>query len=144
VGVSAVVNQPPPTGDLGTALESSLKVQTFACTVYRPASKQPAPLNTMLSAMKALGPIKTTLILAYMYDGVILAAAGAKAAGTTSDGSAIAQAVLKLKAGGPATAIFPAYHFTATSHSPNVVPSAFSFVPVTKVINGQFGAPGSK
>jgi len=144
VGVSAVVNMPPPTGDLGTPLEANLKVQTFASTVYRSPSKQPAALTTAIKAMEAQGAIKTTLILAYMYDGIILAANAAKKAGTTTNGPAIAAAVLKLKPGGPPTAIFPAYHFTAQSHSPNVSPSAFSFVPLTKVINGQFDAPGSK
>lgn len=143
VGVSAVVNQPAPTGFLGTSLEKNLKIQTFACTVYKPAAQQPAALNTMLSSLKAQGPIDTTLILAYMYDAVVLAADGAEAAGTTTNGAAIAAAVAKLKPGGPATAIFPSYHFSSTSHAPNVPVSSLAFVVPTKVVDGQFGAPGS-
>ena len=143
VSVSAVINEAPPTGFLGTSLLNNLLVQTFACTVYQPPAKQSAALNNMINGMKSFGPITTTLILAYMYDGVVLASYGAKSAKTTTNAAAIAKAIVKLKPGGPPTGVFPAYHFTSASHSPNVAVSAFSFTKVTKVINGQFGAPGS-
>lgn len=142
-GVSQVVNAPAPTGFLGTPLVANLKVQTFASAVYRPAAQQPAALNAMISALKEQGPIPASLILAYMYDGVILAAEGAKAAGTTTNGAAIAAAVARLAPGGPPTAIFPSYHFTSSSHAPNVPISSLTFVAPTKLVDGQMGAPGA-
>jgi branched-chain amino acid transport system substrate-binding protein len=139
--VSPVITSPPPSGMLGTALESNARALVFASTVY--SAHAPAAVTDMINGMKALGPIPAPLILAYAYDAVILAAAGAKSAGTTTDGAKIANAVVALKAGTYQTAIFPAYHFTATSHAANIDPTAFAFVKPSKVINGQFGAPGS-
>jgi branched-chain amino acid transport system substrate-binding protein len=139
--VSPVITSPPPSGDLGTSLEAKVKALVFASTAYSPT--EPAAVKDMVSGMKALGPIPAPLILAYAYDAVILAAAGAKAAGTTTDGAKIAHAVQSLKAGTYQTAIFPAYHFTATSHAANIDPTAFAFVKPSKVVDGQFGAPGS-
>jgi branched-chain amino acid transport system substrate-binding protein len=137
--VSPVVTSPPPSGQLGTPTEASLKCEVFQSTQYQ--ANPPAPLTAMIQGMKALGPIPAPLILAYMYDGVILAAAGAQQAGTTTDGAAIAMAVDSL-ANAP-TAIFSTYHFSSTSHSPNEDPTAFAFVAPSKVVDGQFGAPGS-
>ena len=35
------------------------------------------------------------------------------------------------------------YNFSATSHSPNEDASAFAFVQPSKLVDGQFAAPGS-
>ena len=139
VMVSPVITSPPPSGQLGQPSEANLKCEVFQSTQYQ--ANAPAPLSAMVQGMKALGPIPAPLILAYMYDGVILAAAGATKAGTTTDAGAIAKAV----EGGltAPTAIFSAYHFSSTSHSPNEDPTAFAFVAPSKVVDGQFGAPGS-
>ena len=139
VMVSPVVTSPPPSGQLGTPTEASLKCEVFQSTQYQ--ASPPAPLAALIQGMKAQGPIPAPLILAYMYDGVILAAAGAQQAGTTTDGAAIAKAVEGITSA--PTAIFATYHFSATSHSPNEDPTAFAFVAPSKVVDGQFGAPGS-
>jgi branched-chain amino acid transport system substrate-binding protein len=139
VMVSPVVTSAPPTGQLGTATEANLKCEVFQSTQYQ--ANPPAPLTALIQGMKSLGPIPAPLILAYMYDGVILAAAGAQQAGTTTDGAAIAKAVESIT--NAPTAIFSTYHFSPTSHSPNEDPTAFAFVAPSKVVDGQFGAPGS-
>jgi branched-chain amino acid transport system substrate-binding protein len=139
--VSPVVNTPPPTGQLGTSLENNVKALVFASTAY--SKDQPQAVTDMIKDMKAIGPIPAPLIVAYSYDAMILAAEGAKAAGTTTDGTKIAKAIEGLQAGGPKTAIFPAYHFSTKSHAANIDPTAFAFVKPTKVVDGQFGAPGS-
>jgi branched-chain amino acid transport system substrate-binding protein len=139
VMVSSVVTSPPPSGLLGTPTEANLRCEVFETTRYQ--ARPPAPLAEMIEEMKALGTIPAPLILAYMYDGVILAAAGATRAGTTTDAAAIAKAV---ESGLDApTAVFATYHFSPSSHSPNEGPSAFAFVAPSKVVDGQFGAPGS-
>ena len=139
--VSPVVNTAPPKGMLGTSVEKGVKAEVFKSTVY--SADQSAALNNMITKMKAQGTIPAPLIVAYTYDEVILAAAGAEAAKTTTDGAKIAKAIEGLPAGGPKTAIFPAYHFSPTSHSANVDATAFLFTVPTKVIDGQFGAPGA-
>ncbi|HZQ83464.1 MAG TPA: ABC transporter substrate-binding protein [Acidimicrobiales bacterium] len=139
VMVSPVITSPPPSGQLGAPTEANLKCEVFQSTVYQ--ANAPAPLTAMVQGMKAQGPIPAPLILAYMYDAVVLAAAGATKAGTTTDAAAIAKAI---EAGVDApTAIFAKYNFTTTSHSPNEDASAFAFVQPSKVVDGQFGAPGS-
>ncbi len=139
--VSPVVNSAPPAGMLGTASEENIRAEVFQSTVYQ--ANQPAALTNMITEMKKNGNIPAPLIVAYAYDEVILAAEGAKAAGSTTDAAKIAKAIEGLPPGGPKTAVFPAYHFSSTSHSANVDASSFKFTAPTKVIDGQFGAPGS-
>jgi branched-chain amino acid transport system substrate-binding protein len=139
--VSPVITTAPPSGLLGTTLEANAKALVFASTAY--SATQPQPVTDMIAGMKAQGGLPAPLIVAYAYDAMILAAAGAIAAGTTTDGAKIAAAIEKLTPGGPKTAIFPKYNFTATSHAANIDPSAFAFVKPTKVIDGQFGNPAA-
>jgi branched-chain amino acid transport system substrate-binding protein len=139
--VSPVVNTPPPAGMLGTPAEENIRAEVFQSTVYQ--QNQPEALTNMIAKMKENGPIPAPLIVGYAYDEVILAAEGAKAAGTTTDAAKIAKAIQGLPPGGPKTAVFPAYHFSPDSHSANVEVSSFKFTAPTKVIDGQFGAPGS-
>ena len=139
--VSPVITTPPPSGMLGTANEANAKALVFASTAY--SATQPQPVTDMINGMKAYGAIPAPLIVAYAYDAMVLGAAGAVAAGSTTDGAKIAAAIEKLPPGGPKTAIFPAYHFSATSHAANIDPTAFAFVKPTKVIDGQFGNPAA-
>lgn len=140
VGTSSVVNQPPPTGMMGTPNENNLKIEVFASTVSRPKSQQPAGLNAMIAAMARQGKITTSLILAYMYDAVILGSRAAISAKSTVDASAISNALLQEKPGSAPTGVFPAYNFSTDSHGPNEPPSAFAFTKPTELTNGQFGA----
>ncbi|HVX19967.1 MAG TPA: hypothetical protein VHB02_05035, partial [Acidimicrobiales bacterium] len=51
--------------------------------------------------------------------------------------------VAQQKAKAVPTGLFPSYGYTATSHFAKVPVSSFTFVKPTKLITGQFGAPGS-
>jgi branched-chain amino acid transport system substrate-binding protein len=138
VAATDIVNTAPPKGLLGTPEEKTLKFQCFQSTVAQP--NQPANLNTMISALKAQGPIPASLVLAYDYDGVQLLAAAAKAANTVTDTSAIAKAIENLKAGDAKTGVFPRYYFSTTSHAPNEPANAFTFASPSTLTDGQFDA----
>ena len=51
--------------------------------------------------------------------------------------------VAQQKAKSVPTGLFPSYGYTATSHFATVPVKSFAFVKPTKLITGQFGAPGS-
>lgn len=138
---SPVVTTPPPTGMLGTPMETNLRAMAYASTAYSPG--QPQPVSDLIAGMKAAGGIPAPLTVAYAYDAVILAAAAAAAAGTTTDGAKIAAAVEKLPPGGPKTAIFSSYRFSSASHAANPDPSQFTFIKPTAVVDGQFGNPAA-
>lgn len=138
------VTTSPPSGLLGQPEESKLRVEVFKSTRYAPAAQQWPGLNSMIKALKAQGKIPASLVLAYTYDGVELLAQGAKSAHTSSDPAAIAKAIVGLHGkGGLNTGVFEKYYFTASDHSPQEPPSAFTFATPTKLIDGQYGAPGS-
>jgi branched-chain amino acid transport system substrate-binding protein len=138
---SPVVTTPPPAGMLDTDLEKNLKALAYKSTVY--SANQPQPVTDMINGMKAAGGIPAPLTVAYAYDGVVLAAAGAAAAGTTTDGAKIAKAIEGLPPGGPKTAVFSSYTFSPTSHSAHPDPTQFAFIKPTKVVDGQFGNPSA-
>ncbi|WP_181780292.1 ABC transporter substrate-binding protein [Pseudonocardia pini] len=138
---SPVVTSPPPAGMLDTEFEANLKAMAYASTVYK--ADQPQPVTDLISGMKAAGGIPAPLTVAYAYDAVVLAAAGAEAAGTTTDGAKIAAAIEALPPGGPKTAIFSSYTFSPTSHSANPDPTEFAFIKPTKLVDGQFGNPSA-
>ncbi len=135
------VSAPPPGGLLGDPVEASLKMMVFKSTQY--SANPPAGEATMINAIKAQGPIQATLVLAYDYDGVMLLAAAAKQANTVTDVTALAKALESLPPGGAQTGVLSAYHFSSTSHAPNASADEFAFVKPTKVVDGQFGAPGA-
>jgi branched-chain amino acid transport system substrate-binding protein len=143
VSASDIVATPPPAGLLGTPEVTNLHMEVFQSTAYKPAAQQPEALNTMLKELKAQGPIPASLILAYDYDGLQLLAAAAKKSGDVSDGPALAKAIEGLGEGDASTAVLPRYFFTAQNHSPNPPATAFTFVKPTKLVDGQFGAPGA-
>lgn len=136
VADTSIVSVPPPAGLLGTAEEANLKFEAFQSTVVNP--NQPANLTTMITALKAQGPIPGSLITAYPYDGVQLLAAAATKAKTVTDVNAIAAAVLGLTSSQAKTAIFPQYYYTTSSHAPNEPASVFTFVKPSGLTDGQF------
>jgi branched-chain amino acid transport system substrate-binding protein len=138
---SAVVNSPPPAGMLDTEFEKNLKAMAYASTVYR--ADQPQAITDMINGMKAAGGIPAPLTVAYAHDAVVLAAAGAEAAGTTTDGAKIASAIESLPPGGPTTAVFTSYVFSSTVHSANPDPAEFAFIKPTRLVDGQFGNPAA-
>jgi branched-chain amino acid transport system substrate-binding protein len=143
VAATDVVSAAPPTGLLGQPEEARLRMEVFQSTVYQDPTKQPANLNTMIQALKAQGAIQATLVLAYDYDGLQLSAAAAKKANTTTDVAALAKAIEGLGAGEANTGVFEQYYYSSTNHSPNEPADAFTFAKPSKVVDGQFGAPGA-
>jgi branched-chain amino acid transport system substrate-binding protein len=136
-----VVNTAPPKGLLGTAAVQNLRFEVFASTLAKPAAQQPAALNTMIAQLTALGPLPSSLALAFEYDGVQLLKAAIDKAGSTIDATAIASALVGLSAGDAQTGVFPQYFFKANDHSPNEPPQAFTFVSPSKLSpEGQFDA----
>lgn len=138
VAATDIVTEAPPKGLLGTAEEKQLKFECFQSTVAQ--KNQPANLTTMIAALKQEGPVPASLVLGYDYDGVQMLAAAAKAANTVTDTAALAKAIENLKEGDAATAVFPRYYFTSSSHAPNEPPSAFTFATPSTLTDGQFDA----
>ena len=141
--VSPTVTTGPPTGQLGTAAEKNLKFETFTSGVYRPITQEPKNVAVMLNAMKRQGTLKSSLLYGYWYDAIIMGSYAARAAKTTTTGPKLAKAIQNQKPGGPPTGVFPAYHYSAVSHSPNVPASSFELIKPSKLVNGLFGAPGA-
>ncbi|MCW2494490.1 ABC transporter substrate-binding protein [Jatrophihabitans sp.] len=134
---SAVITNSPPSGQLGTSLETNLRTLLYASEVSSDTSPE---LTSLISGMEALGPIKTNLGHANAYDAVMLAVDGIKAAGSTTDIAKVATAIQGLPAANQGTAVFPSYSFSATSHAFNPAASTFAFVRPTKLAHGQFQA----
>jgi branched-chain amino acid transport system substrate-binding protein len=138
VAATDIINVKPPKGLLGTPEEKTLKFECFKSTVA--SGDQPDNVKTMIAALKRQGPVAASLVLAYDYDGVQLLTAGAKAAGTVTDTAAIAKAIENLKPGDAKTGVFPAYHYSASSHAPNQPADAFTFATPSELTDGQFDA----
>ncbi|TVZ02140.1 amino acid ABC transporter substrate-binding protein [Trebonia kvetii] len=139
VSATGLISTPAPSGYEGTALVKNLKMQVFKSTVYTASA---ALVNTAVKTMTELGPIKSTLILAYNYDAFPLVAAAAKAANSV-DSTAIAKELVNPSVLDSAqTAIVTHYGFTAAEHSPQQQSGEFVFIPPSLVVNGQFGHSG--
>ncbi|GAA4803641.1 hypothetical protein GCM10023353_02440 [Tomitella cavernea] len=135
VSATGLISTPPPSGVLGTDVVKNLTMEVFNSTVYDPDNKA---LSEAVSAMKAKGDIKSTLILAYNYDVFPLVAAAADEADST-DSKAIAKALVSDDVQDSAkTVILKRYHFTAEDHSANTGPEDFQFIEPTELKDGQF------
>jgi branched-chain amino acid transport system substrate-binding protein len=142
--VSTPITTPPPTGNLGTSALKNLKFQTVTAGVYKPPSQTPKNTQTMLDAMKRNGSPKASLLFGYEYDAVLMGVYAARKAGTLTTAAKMAkQVVAQQKAHSVPTGLFPSYGYTTASHFATVPLSSFSFVKPSKLITGQFGAPGS-
>jgi branched-chain amino acid transport system substrate-binding protein len=138
VAASQAVSSKPPAGYVGTPLVKNIKFQVFQSTVQGAGAGKPANTDAMVTEIKKQGAIQTSLILAYQYDAVQLFAAAAKKANTVTDAKAIAQALATLGPGEAKTGVFTQYFYTATDHSSNEPPDAFTFVPPSVPVDGQF------
>lgn len=142
--VSPPIVTAPPTGSLGTTILKNVQFQTVAAGVYTPPSKTPKNRQTMLNAMKRNGHPKASLLFGYEYDGVLMAGYAARAAHTMTTAAKLAKEVVaQQKSKAVPTGLFGSYGYTATSHFSKVPVATFTFVKPTKLITGQFGAPGS-
>lgn len=141
VSGTSLVAKPAPDGVFGTPATANLVMQMFASTVYDPND---AAVNAMVDGMKSQGEISSTLILADNYDALVLVAAAAEKAGSSTDAQALAAALEDQEVlDGAQTAFLPRYHFSADSHAPNPGEEAYRFVPPSKLLNGQYGNPNA-
>jgi branched-chain amino acid transport system substrate-binding protein len=135
IPATPLVSTAPPAGILGTSETKNLTMEVFASTKYDASATL---VNQAVKAMLTFGPIKSTLILAYPYDGILLTAAAAKAAHSI-DSKAIAAQLVKASVDSSAkTAIIKDYGFTSANHSPSLTAGEFAFIAPAKIVNGQF------
>jgi branched-chain amino acid transport system substrate-binding protein len=140
VSATGLVSTPPPSGVLGTPVVANLVMQVYKSTEYDPAA---AAVVQAVTRMKAIGPIKSTLILAYNYDALPLVQAAASQAGST-DPAALAKALEDPKVLQQAkTAILSRYNFTADRHDAQARPDEFAFIKPAAIKDGQFQTSAS-
>ncbi|RVU28083.1 ABC transporter substrate-binding protein [Streptomyces antnestii] len=136
VSATGLISTPPPTGVLGTDQVKNLVMQVHKSTKHDSGD---AAVNKAVAAMKSLGRIRSTLILANNYDALTLVAAAAEKTGSLGDPKALAKALEDKSVQAKAkTTMMNGYHFTATSHSPNSDAGAFLFVEPSEIKDGQF------
>lgn len=135
IAATGLISKTPPNGVLGTDAVKNLVMQVFASTKYDPDA---AGVNEAVAAMKSLGEIKASLILAYNYDSMALMAAAAKASGST-DAKAMAAALETDAVTTDAnTVILKKYNFTKESHAANPNPDSMAFIPPSELKDGQY------
>lgn len=135
VAATGLISVPPPDGVLGTDQVKNLTMQVFKSTKYDASATD---VNQAVERMVAAGDIKSSLILAYNYDSMLLAKAAAESAGSL-DAEAMAAALVDPAVQEAAhTVILKLYRFTAESHAPNSGPSEFTFISPGPMVNGQY------
>lgn len=135
VSATGLVATEPPSGVLGTPQVKNLVMQVYASTKKDANDKA---VNDAVATMKGIGPIKSTLILAYNYDALPLVAAAVEKAGST-DATKVAKALEDASVLEKApTAILKRYSFNAEEHAPNPDPAEFVFIAPSKLVDGQF------
>lgn len=135
VAATSIIATKAPDGVLGTDQVKKLTMQVFKSTKY---DANDTKTNDAVKQMVAAGDIKSSLILAYNYDAVLLYKAAVESAGSL-DADAVAKAMIDPKVQDAAdTVIVPKYGFTADSHTPHTQPDAFLFIEPSELKNGQF------
>ena len=135
VAATGLISTEPPSGVLGTPAVKSLVMQVYKSTAHDPAATD---VNDMVARMKAIDPIKSTLIVAYNNDALALVQAAAKKAGST-DPKKIAEALTDSTVQQDATtAVIDTYRFSADSHAANPGPEEFAFIAPGPLKDGQF------
>lgn len=136
VSATGLISTEAPAGVLGTDQVANLTTQVYASTVYDPEADG---VNEAVERMLSVGDIKSSLILGYNYDSMFLLKAAAEAAGGVDDVDALVEALLDPKVQEAAgTVILGKYNFNKDFHGPNVAPEEFSFIPPSKLENGQY------
>lgn len=136
VSATGLIANEPPDGVLGTGQVENLTMQVFRSMVY---DKNAASVNDAVSLMAKTGPIKSSLILAYNFDAMLLLKAAAESAGGIDDADILADKLIDPSVQEAAsTVILSRYNFTSDSHTPHTLPEEFAFIPPGKLINGQF------
>lgn len=135
VAATGLISTEPPSGVLGTPAVKNLVMQVYKSTAYDAAATD---TNDMVTRMKAIDPIKSTLIVAYNNDALALVQAAAEKAGST-DPKKLAEALIDPSVPEQATtAVIGTYHFSADSHAANPAPEEFAFIAPGPLKDGQF------
>lgn len=136
VSATSLIATEPPAGVLGTDQVKNLTMQVYASTQYNPDDTK---VNEAVERMLEAGDIRSSLILAYNYDSMLLIKAAAESIGTIDDPDALVAALTDPEVQEAAgTAILQQYRFTEDVHGPHIAPSEFSFIAPGKLVNGQF------
>ena len=136
VAATGLIAVEPPEGVLGTDQVANLTMQVFKSTKYDASA---TGVNEAVERMVTTGDIRSSLILAYNYDAMLLVKAAAEAAGTIDDVDALAAALLEEDVQKAAnTQMISWYRFTADSHTPHVAPEDFLFISPGLLVNGQY------
>jgi branched-chain amino acid transport system substrate-binding protein len=134
---SPVLSTPPAAGMLGTPAENNLVFQVLQASVKGSAS-QTAATATMLNAFQQAGGANGSVSDATNYDGLMMAAAAAKIAGTITNVNALVSAIQGLQPGQAATGVYPYYQYSATSHTPIVPADSYIFIKPAPIVDGLF------
>ncbi|WP_029144885.1 ABC transporter substrate-binding protein [Microbacterium luticocti] len=135
VSATGLIATAPPDGVLGTDQVKNLTMQVFSSTKY---SADDAAVNDAVKRMVEAGDIKSSLILAYNYDSMLLikaAAEKAKSLNAESLSTALVDPAVQADA---KTVILSKYNFTTESHTPQAAPDEFLFISPGPLKNGQF------
>jgi branched-chain amino acid transport system substrate-binding protein len=129
---------------IGTPALNGVKVQVLKIQTYTPPAQRPAALSTFLNAVKAIGPITSSISpVSFAYDSLMLAATGAKQANSI-DPQAIAHALENLRQPPqPQWVTLATYGYSPQSHAPTVDTSNWTVIAPTHLVDGQYGAPGA-
>lgn len=135
VAATGLISVPPPDGVLGTDQVKNLTMQVFLSTKYDASATD---VNDAVARMVAAGDIKSSLILGYNYDSMLLVKAAAENANSL-DAEALATALIDPGVQADAhTVILKSYNFSADSHTPNSGPEEFAFISPGPLVNGQY------
>ncbi|GAA3663965.1 ABC transporter substrate-binding protein [Nocardioides ginsengisoli] len=135
VAATGLISTPPPSGVLGTPSVKNLVMQVYKSTAHDDAATD---VNDLVTRMKAIDPIKATLIVAYNNDALALVQAAAEKAKST-DPKKLAEALIDSSVlEGATTAIIDTYRFTADSHAANPSADEFAFIAPGPLKDGQF------
>lgn len=135
ISATGLISKAPPDGVLGTDAVKNLVMQVFQSTKYDPAATD---VNDAVAAMKAIGEIKASLIVAYNLDSMRLISAAAKAAGSTDPKAMAAALETDAVTADAHTVILKKYNFTKDSHAANPNTDSMTFISPAPLKDGQF------
>jgi len=139
VAATGLISSAPPSGVLGTPAVRNLVVEIGKSIRYDASATW---VTRAVAAMRAIGPIRSTLLLAYNYDALPLVQAAAEQAGST-DPAPLAKALEDPKVHAAAeTAILSRYNYSAQRHDPRPAASEFVFIKPAPIKDGQFQSAG--
>jgi branched-chain amino acid transport system substrate-binding protein len=122
--------------------EKGLLLQNLPINVY--SASESAAAKAYITALEKFGPIDSPLTTtSFEYDALMLVAQAAKQASSTATPD-LAKALENLQQpADPRWVTLSQYKYTAANHAPNALPSNWIVAPASKLINGQYDAPGS-